>query len=191
MSGMVSRTDQLVEACRVGDAAAWAELVERLGPLVYYIARRFDLDADDSAEVFQTAWSLAWTELPRLRDPRRFQQWLATITAHQARELSEQRQRAKRERVGLTPTLETADADPLVQPERLAELEEQSAAVRRALERLYPRCRDLIVLLFFDPRAPSYEQIARNYDTTTNAIRSLRRRCLRELEAILRDIDLL
>jgi RNA polymerase sigma factor (sigma-70 family) len=190
MSGMATRTDQLVSACHGGDADAWAELIERLGPLVYYIARRFGLDEDDRAEVFQATWSLAWTELPRLRDPRRFPQWLAATAAHQARECAEKRQRARLERIGLDPDYQTVDADPLVQPERQAELEEQSIAVRRALERLYPRCRDLIVLLFFDPRAPSYEQIARNYDTTTNAIQSLRRRCLRHLEAILRDIDL-
>jgi RNA polymerase sigma factor (sigma-70 family) len=191
MPGMATRTDQLVAACQAGDADAWAALVEQLGPLVYYIARRFGLDEDDRAEVFQTTWSLAWTELPRLRDPHRFPQWLAATAARQARQCAEQRQRSRQERVGLDDSIEAADADPLVQPERQVELEEQSIAVRRALERLYPRCRDLLVLLFFDPRAPTYEQIARNYDTTTNAIQSLRRRCLRHLEAILRDIDLL
>jgi RNA polymerase sigma factor (sigma-70 family) len=185
------RTDQLVTACQGGDPDAWAALVERLGPQVYYIARRFGLDEDDRAEVFQTTWSLAWTELPRLRDPRSFPRWLAVTAANQARESAEKRERARLERVGLDPTYEAVDADPAVQPERQVELEEQSIAVRRALERLYPRCRDLIVLLFFDPRAPSYAQIARNYDTTANAIQSLRRRCLRHLEAILRDIDLL
>jgi RNA polymerase sigma-70 factor, ECF subfamily len=66
----------LVERAREGDHSAFSELVDLDGDRCYAIAYRILRDTERAQDAVQQAFLLAWRELPRLRDPERFEVWL-------------------------------------------------------------------------------------------------------------------
>jgi RNA polymerase sigma-70 factor (ECF subfamily) len=67
---------RLVERARNGDEIAFSELVDLDGDRCYAIAYRILRDVERAQDAVQQAFLLAWRELPRLRDPERFEVWL-------------------------------------------------------------------------------------------------------------------
>jgi len=63
----------LVQRARHGDEDAFTELVDLDGDRCYAIAYRILRDVDRAKDAVQQAFLLAWRELPRLRDPERFE----------------------------------------------------------------------------------------------------------------------
>jgi len=68
--------ERLVERAREGDESAFTELVDMEGDRCYAIAYRILRDVERAQDAVQQALILAWRELPRLRDPERFEPWL-------------------------------------------------------------------------------------------------------------------
>ena len=66
----------LVERARDGDELAFAALVDLAGGRSYAIAYRILRDVERAQDAVQQAFLLAWRELPKLRDPERFDVWL-------------------------------------------------------------------------------------------------------------------
>ena len=56
-------------------------LVQRYANLVYSVAQRYHLDADDAADVFQNTWSALWQRLGDVRYRANLGPWLLTVTA--------------------------------------------------------------------------------------------------------------
>ncbi len=71
--GTVDRADVgvLVQLAADGDAAAWKQLVDGLGPLVWSVARSHGLSDADAHEVYQTAWFRFAQHLGRIASRRR------------------------------------------------------------------------------------------------------------------------
>lgn len=67
---------RLVERAREGDESAFSELVDLDGDRCYAVAYRTLRDVERAQDAVQQAFLLAWRELPRLRDPERFEVWL-------------------------------------------------------------------------------------------------------------------
>jgi RNA polymerase sigma-70 factor (ECF subfamily) len=72
----------LVEQAQRGDREAFAILARSRGDQLYGIARRILRDVDLSEDAVQQALVIAWRELPRLRDPDRFDAWLQRTLVH-------------------------------------------------------------------------------------------------------------
>jgi RNA polymerase sigma-70 factor, ECF subfamily len=70
---------RLVERAREGDESAFTELVDLNGDRCYAIAYRILRDAERARDAVQQALLSCWCELPRLRDPERFEVWLHRI----------------------------------------------------------------------------------------------------------------
>ena len=73
----------VVRAARVGDQAAWNELVDRFGSLVWAVCRSHRLGREEAADVSQIVWMRLLTHLPTLRQPERVGAWLATTTRNE------------------------------------------------------------------------------------------------------------
>jgi RNA polymerase sigma-70 factor, ECF subfamily len=73
---------RLVEQARAGDERAFAELVDLDGDRCYAIAYRILRDVQRAQDAVQQAFLLAWRELPRLRDPERFEVWLHRLVVN-------------------------------------------------------------------------------------------------------------
>ena len=69
----------LVELAQRGDRDAFAVLVRLHGDRLFGIARRILRDVDLADDAVQQAFVVAWTELPTLRDPERFEAWATRI----------------------------------------------------------------------------------------------------------------
>ena len=67
---------RLVERAMHGDEAAFDELVGRVGDRLHSVARRILRDPYLAEDATQHALLDAWQNLPRLRDPDRFEAWV-------------------------------------------------------------------------------------------------------------------
>lgn len=173
----------LVAGCLRGEAAAWEQLVRRYAGLVWALPRKYGLDDDQSADVFQTTWTTFWERLEDVRNHRRVSAWLITVAAR----LSYQEiERSRRERGGFEGRgryRTMADPETPIEEQALAQLE--LADLTRAMAALPDRCRGLLELLFYDPDAPSYAEIAGRLGVSPDSVGPLRGRCLRRLRRLL------
>lgn len=179
---------ELLARCARGEAVAWEALVHRYQRLVYAIVRRIGLDEHMAADVFQTVFSRLIQHLPRLQDPSRLQAWIVTTTK---REALLQRKRGLRT-VSMSRDDDADDAtdwdfadDTPTAEEALSSLQLHNS-VRNAMDRLDPRCRNLLMLLFNDDddRAMPYEEVARRLGTPIGSIGPTRSRCLDKLRTL-------
>lgn len=69
----------LVQQASHGDREAFGVLAGVHGDRLYAIAHRILREIDRSEDAVQQALVIAWQELPRLRDPDRFEPWLHRI----------------------------------------------------------------------------------------------------------------
>lgn len=72
----------LVERAREGDEVAFTELLDLDGDRCYAIAYRILRDVERAQDAVQQAFLLAWREIPRLRDPERFEVWLHRLVVN-------------------------------------------------------------------------------------------------------------
>jgi RNA polymerase sigma-70 factor (ECF subfamily) len=87
---------KLVEQAMHGDEAAFDALIGRVGDQLHSVARRILRDPYLAEDATQRALLDAWRNLPRLRDPDRFEAWLyrLLVNACHAEARRERRHRA-------------------------------------------------------------------------------------------------
>ena len=69
----------LVEQAQRGDRDAFGVLARRRADRLFAIGQRILRDVDRAEDAMQQALVIAWRELPRLRDPDRFDAWLTRL----------------------------------------------------------------------------------------------------------------
>jgi RNA polymerase sigma factor (sigma-70 family) len=170
-----SSDPELIRACQQGQQAAWNELVDRYGRLVYSIARRYGLGESDADDVVQVVFTTVFRRLEQLRDQTRLSAWLITTTHRECWRV----RRRSREYTSMDQ-IESAAPDP-----DLVEQLERQHIVRQALEELGGKCRELLTALFLEPGQPAYERIAEKLDMKVGSIGPTRARCFEKLQPIL------
>jgi RNA polymerase sigma factor (sigma-70 family) len=175
--------EALVLACRGGDPSAWATLIDRYQRLIYAIARRAGLDAEQSADVFQRVFATLVEHLDRVEKPALIGAWLAATARHEAWRFS------RRERAARVSGESQSQAGDLIDEgssldEILMRLEEQHK-VRTAVGALDERCRTLLILLFYRTDPPPYAEIAAALGASEGSIGPTRARCLQKLRRLL------
>jgi len=173
---------ELISLCLKGDGAAWEALISRYRRLIYSVPVRFNFEPADSSDVFQAVCLKLLEHLHDIKDDRKISGWLVTTTTRQCLhvKLLKTRETATEESE-LEEKAEVAD-----NLEELKILTEQEQSIRESVQELAPRCRDLIGLLYFDSKNPSYEDIGRQMDMPVPSIGPTRARCLEKLKTILR-----
>ena len=112
---------ELVELARDGDRDAFDILMTAAIDHLYRIARLILRDFDSAEDAVQEALVRCWRDLPRLRDPERFDAWLNRLLLHAVSDEARNRRRsATNVRViGLEPT-QADGAGPLADRDELA-----------------------------------------------------------------------
>jgi len=174
---MTDDASELVARCRDGDGRAWTALVERFGPVVWAVARRAGLSADDEADVFQNTWRVAFEEIARLREPAAFPAWIGRVARHQAMRLRRGYGISRRS----MPYVAREDVDESEPDAPLAELEERRK-VGSAVEKIGRKCKDLLHALYYEDPQPAYVDLARRLAMPVGSIGPTRARCLEKLE---------
>ena len=161
---------ELVARCRRGEAAAWAELVERFSRYVYAVSTQaFRLSPADAEDVFQEVFARAYEHLDRLRDDEAIRPWLGQLT----RRLCIDKLRGRSREADSPAELELVEAE-----DAIASIDE-AIAVRDALETLSPDCREILDRFFC--RDESYSTIGAALDLPSGTIASRISRCLGKL----------
>ena len=128
----------LVERARDGDDVAFAEIVDLDGDRCYAIAYRILRDVERAQDAVQQAFLLAWRELPRLRDPDRFEIWLHRLVVNACYE-EFRRYRRWSANVRMLPV------DGPATPDDTVSIDERDA-LERAFRSLSPEHRAVVVL---------------------------------------------
>ena len=180
-----STDEQLVRRCLRGEEAAWAALVSRYRRLMYSIPIKFGASADEAGEIFQAVCVDLITELPKLRKPEAVKGWLISVTRHKALKW---KARLRREQTW-SPAEDMADRLPDNDPDAARVLEEvqREQAVRESIDLLPDRCQELVRLLFYGHPPLPYAEVARRLGLATGSIGFIRGRCLKKLEAVLKE----
>ena len=128
----------LVELAQRGDREAFEVLARTHGDKLFGIAKRILRDLDRAEDAVQQALVIAWRELPRLRDPERFEAWLHRLLVHVCY-AEARRRRVWSVNVRMLPADGPAAADTTGDVAERDELE-------RGFRRLSPEHRALLVL---------------------------------------------
>jgi RNA polymerase sigma-70 factor (ECF subfamily) len=75
----------LVDRARAGDLDAFESIVRARMDAVYRLTAAILGDEADARDAAQETFVAAWRELPRLRDPERFDAWLQRVAVNAAR----------------------------------------------------------------------------------------------------------
>src|SRR5690349_5180637 len=101
---------KLVEQAMHGDEGAFDALIERVGDQLHSVARRILRDPYLAEDATQRALLDAWRNLPRLRDPDRFEAWAYRLLVN-ACHAEARRERRHRANLRLLESDEAATAD--------------------------------------------------------------------------------
>lgn len=177
----------LVERAQAGDRRAFDTLVEHELDRLYGIARAILGNDADARDATQDAFVQSWRQLPRLRDPERFDPWLRAILVNSCRQaLRGRRRRLVREIAVGDPSEEIAAyADPgSAADDRAAAVD----ALERAFGRLSVADRTILVLHHLEqlPLTEIAATLAIPVGTAKSRLFAARRQLERALEAELR-----
>jgi RNA polymerase sigma factor (sigma-70 family) len=180
---------ELFSRCRAGTQAAWSTLVRRFQRLVYTVPRRAGLSEDASDDVFQLTFARLFDHLDRIDDASRVRSWLVTTAKRATLDALAAQQRtaalmAPEAQPGESAAIdEVADLQPL--PEQALEEIQELDRVRRAVDRLEPRLRQFVELLFLQDEPLPYSEIARRLGLPEGSIGPMRARCLEKLRTLI------
>lgn len=182
--------DELLQGCRQGRADAWSSLVRRYQRLVYTVPRRAGLPDEAAADVFQTTFTRLLENLARIDDASRVRAWLVTTARRETlRQLELAQRTVSGDEPGADdgPTLleRVPDEGPL--PETLLSELQQHDRLRQAVERLEPRARQFVELLFLQEDPLPYSEIAARLGIAEGSIGPTRARVLAKLRALMQE----
>ena len=177
----------LLEAIRRGDGAAFESLIRRHEQRVHRLAWRILGDAEDALDAAQETFVKVWKALPRFEGGSRFSTWLTRIAINQCRNELRRRRTVKHTHplsldspidadgstVGDSVEARTDD------PSEVARAREVAHALRTSLHDLDGEAREVIVLR--DGEDLSYEDIAEILDVPVGTVRSRLHRARSEL----------
>jgi len=99
-----------VELAMRGDHDAFAALAGASADRLFALARMILRDAERAEDATQEALVKAWRDLPRLRDPDRFDAWMRRLVVNSC--YDEARRTSRRAEVRMIPTAEPVGDDP-------------------------------------------------------------------------------
>ncbi|MBZ5557019.1 MAG: RNA polymerase sigma factor [Acidobacteriia bacterium] len=159
---------------REGDAAAFGMLVDRHRMAVYRAARAVLNSHADAEDAAQEAFLAAYRRLDSFRGAASFKTWLLTIAWNEAINRRRSLTRIWRRQVGHQSDDEGPDLMANVEadgptPEQAASHEDLRRGIRRAIEALSPKLRD--VLLLAQSGEHTYDEIGAMLGVPTGTIK--------------------
>ncbi len=165
----------LIRRCRKGDVESFGEIVQKYQKMIYNIVLRMVPDPADADDITQTAFVKAYEKLGSYRTEYPFFSWIHRIAVNEALNFLKQQKRI----VALDDTHESVGDDPESEYSR-NELQER---IDRALEKLTPEYRIIIVLRHFGEL--SYSEIGEILDVPVKTVKSRLFTARQELRSIL------
>lgn len=156
---------ELITSAKQGDRAAFDELVKATYQKVHSLALRLTGNEHDADDVVQDTYVRAFRSLRKFRGDARFSTWLHRITANSASTLMGRRQRHRHD--DIDTVIDLADHREANDPEFQLQNEAVGLRLRRALDNLPERLRNVVVLR--DIHGMSHREIAQELDISEAA----------------------
>jgi RNA polymerase sigma-70 factor (ECF subfamily) len=182
----VSADDQgLIADCLRGNTAAFGALVRRYQDRLYNSVYRLVDNAEDAQDVVQEAFLSAYQSLDGFKGDSLFFTWLYRIAVNTAISLKRKQRVVLRIEAGRDGEggIEPHDPSELSRPGHALEQAEQEQRIHRALGRLSPEHRAVLVLK--DMEGQKYETMAEVLQVPIGTIRSRLHRARLELRELL------
>ena len=175
----------IIERCKAGDREAFEFIVQKYMKPAYYVALGYVGKPEDALDLSQDAFVNAYRHIKRFDSSKTFFPWFYSILKNLCMNHIARIRRRKEESIdemseeGIAPiAVETID------PEQSAVRKELGEKIGRALLRLRPKEREIIILQHFQDY--SYQEIAQLLDipigTVMSRLYSARRALRREME---------
>jgi RNA polymerase sigma factor (sigma-70 family) len=168
---------RLVRECLQGKQEAWSALIDRYRNLIYSIPIKYDFTADEATDIFQSVCLEMLSELKNLREPEALPKWIMQVAAHKCFHRKQQRLRV----TVADPRKELEKQTVPALAEGILSQAEQEQALREAIAALPPRCRKLVIMLFFEEPARPYREVAASLGIALGSVGFIRQRCLDRL----------
>jgi RNA polymerase sigma factor (sigma-70 family) len=174
---------ELLRRCLAGDEVAWRDLIERYRQLVYTVPARHGLMPDECDDVFQSVFLALLKNVSTLRDHQALAKWLIVTAMRESARVRSARTQDDLARAARTNPGRVTENPPDAELDRL----ERHHRIWVAMERLEPRCRDLLIALFGGDGRPDYSAISRQLGMPVGSIGPSRARCLARLVGLVRE----
>jgi len=168
---------RLVEAAQAGDQNAFGILVDAYQDRIYGYLSRMLSDPTEAEDVAQETFVRAYRSLSRFRGASSFHTWLYRIASNLAIDVARKRKRQDGAAYSLDAPIEVGDdeyareiADESNAPEDISQQREVQQIVRRAMDELPEKLRDVIIL--YELQGESYEDIADALDVPLGTVKS-------------------
>ncbi|MCB0476798.1 MAG: sigma-70 family RNA polymerase sigma factor [Crocinitomicaceae bacterium] len=153
----------LVEAAKKGDQVAYAKLMEKYRESIYFMMLKMVKNPDDAEDLTMEAFGKAFNRLKQYSPNYAFSTWLFKIASNNSIDF------IRKKRVKLTSmdsAYENSDGETIsmdvkcdeLDPEEVAIKDQKTKLMRKVVDQLKPRYRDLIVKRYFEEL--SYDEIA-------------------------------
>jgi RNA polymerase sigma-70 factor (ECF subfamily) len=175
--------EQLFEDYRGGDVEAFRMLIDRHHDELLRFLIRLTGDRQAAEDVFQDAFLQVHISADSFDPTRRFKPWLFTIAANKGRDYV--RKRGRRHEVDLSAPVAPAGASgggeggntfvdlmaiDIPAPDERLDAAERDAMVQRAVDRLSPALKEILLLAYF--QRLSYSQIAEELQIPLGTVKS-------------------
>ena len=182
--------DSLVRAARVGDLAAFEELVFRHRDLVYARAFSMTRNEEDAIDLSQEAWIKGWQRLGQFQGGSSFTTWMTRIVINLCLDHLRKQKRQRAESIeameddggGVERQMPVVTVNPAAGLER-AELRQK---IDRALGQLSAEHRAVLVLHEFEDM--EYKEIARTVGCSMGTVMSRLFYARRKMAALLAEL---
>ena len=169
---------RLVRECLQGNNSAWAVLIDKYKRLVASVPAKYQLPPGDAADVFQQVWTDLYLDLARLERVEGLRSWLITAAARRCLLAKKRRQRIVQMSGEEQELLDERPDAAAIHAEA-----EREQKIREIVQKLSPRCRKLVEMLFFEDPPRPYVEVARELGLAEGSIGFMRGRCLAKLRA--------
>lgn len=185
----------LLERVKADDAVAWERLVGLYAPLVFYWCRRWDLQENDTADVFQEVFLSVATHIANFRKDQpggTFRGWLRTITRNKVLDHFRKQGREPGGVGGTDANLRLTDLPAPLAPEEasVADNRAEQALFYRGLDQIRSEFEDRTWQAFWrttvDGRAP--KDVGAELAMSPGAVRVAKSRVLHRLREELGDV---
>jgi len=180
---MTESTDsELVKACADGDSAAFRLLIQRHERPLFNAAYRITNNREDAQDALQYAYIKVHLKLGSFDQSRNFFNWIFKIVVNESLNLVERRRRHQGDSSAAEFVAAASD------PEQDLAASERDAQVQRALMKIKPEYRVVLVLKHFSNM--SYREIAEITDVPSKTVKSRLFSARQELRMLLQEVGL-
>lgn len=178
-----ARDREMVRRVSRGDEEAFRALFRRYGPAAKALALRVVRQPFMAEEIVQEAFLALWRDPDAYREERgSFRAWIMSAVHHRGVDLV-RREEAQRRRAVAAGAEETVQPDVAEAVTEEADIAEQRARVRAALQEIPPEQREVLELMYFGGKTQA--TIAEELDLPLGTVKSRTLLGMRRLRAML------